>query len=236
MFIADIAAAATSAFALVYTLIYVNFILGLPAKIADTSLPASERNAKLIVLVTMAVVILIILVKVVISVGKLLCKRGYFPDMYARSMTKRYRIIALFASCATTFYVFAIFMLVYPYKFDPGRTYTSRRVRDADEALSRVWEMNWFIPMLSLFLILFIVFLLINVVRLKMVLIKDEYDELSALKASRSITYVKCKACGFDNHKSSTKCAECEAEMGAKGLAAKFDKPEVVEALGNIKL
>jgi hypothetical protein len=236
MFIADIAAAACSAFALAYTLIYIRFILNLPAMIADTARTAAERNAKLIVLVLMAVVMLMILVKFVVSVGKLLCKRGMFPALYKKSNTKKYRIFALCASGGTAFYVLSVFMLLIPFNFNPNRVYTSRARQNADQELSRMWEMNWVLPMLTVFLILFIIMLLINVVRLKLVLIKCEHDELYTLHETRKVIYVKCKSCGFDNHTSSTNCGECGAEIEAKGLVASFDRSEVFEAFGNVKL
>jgi amino acid transporter len=236
MFIADIAAAACSAFALAYTLIYSSFILRLPERIADTARTAAERNAKLIILVLIGVAVLIILVKFTVSVGKLLCRRGMFPSLYKKSNTKKYRIFAVCAGGGTAFYVLSVFMLLIPFNFNPNRVYTSNRRRNEDMELSQMWEMNWVLPMLTVFLILFIIMLLINVVRLKLVLIKYEHDELYTLHETRKVIYVKCTSCGFDNHTSSTNCGECGAEIQAKGLAANFDRSDVVEAFGNVKL
>ncbi|MCL2694662.1 MAG: hypothetical protein FWE60_06115 [Oscillospiraceae bacterium] len=213
MFITDIAAAVCSAAAFIYTFLYMNFILRLPSRIMDTTALASERNAKLIVFITMVVIMLIILVKFVSSIGKVVyCfagkgKPGLFTRLYTLSNTMVFRKISVALNGAAAFFVSAMFVLVFPFR--EYEQQQGRRIVMINAYEHQVWEMRWFFPMLRVFIFLFFAGLVISVIRLKIINVKKEYNEIYAVHATRNIQNTKCRSCGFDNHISSTNCGSC---------------------------
>jgi hypothetical protein len=104
-----------------------------------------------------------------------------------------------------------MFLLVYPFKrytIGAGRT-----IQEMNQEVHQLWELTWFLPMLQFFIIMFAVALVINVTRLKIVNVKKEYQEIYAVSQSRGVFTVRCNACNFDNHISSTHCGKCEESL-----------------------
>jgi uncharacterized membrane protein len=229
MFITDIMAAACSAVTFVYTFIHINFVLRLPSRIMDTSLPASERNAKLIVFIAMLIIMIIVTGKFVSSVGKVVFKLAYFnkkakardfkeplglfTKLCLLSSEKVFRKISVAANGAAVFCVLSMFVLVFPFR--QYERQEGRRIVMVNAYEHSVWEMHWFFPMLRMFILLFIIGLAISVLRLKIVNVKKEYDDIYALSKIRKVVNIKCRACGFDNHLSSINCGSCGEALRA---------------------
>lgn len=225
MFIADILACICSGVALVYTLIHINFVARLPAKIMDTSLTAQERNVKLILFITMLVLIIFITYKLAAGLGKILFRqlyykklpqggehKGFFTKLFVLSGKKPFRIVSLWGSTAALTYVVVMLLIVYPNReYVVGTHRMTQRTINAD--LHRMWELNWFIPMLMFFAGVFVAGLLINALRYKIVSVLDEYNELYNVANARKNQSVTCPACGFENHQNSICCGDCEAAL-----------------------
>jgi len=222
MFITDIMAVLCSGGTLAFMLINIQRILRLPAMIGDTNIPASERNIKLFIFIVMVIFILIALVKFVTSVGKLifrLCsynkgradENSFFTKMFVKSATVPFRKLIVGGNIAVVAYSLIMFLVAFPnlrYDIGAGRTLETRNINE-----HRIWEMSWFYPMLQTLLILFVIGLLISILRLKIAKVNHEYDELYALSESRKMEFLICRACGFDNHVSSIRCADCETAL-----------------------
>jgi hypothetical protein len=232
MIITDIMAAVCSAVTFAGSFLYISFILRLPAMITDSSVRASERNIKLLILVTVIVIMLIALVKFVSSVWKLIYRisynkksaeeiknGGFFTKSFVRGDDIGFRRFSLLLNFFVAFYALAMFLLAFPnrmYIVGAGRTAIT-----VNEETHRIWEIRWFLPMLQFFLIMFAVSLLICILRYKIVSVKKEYTELYALTESRELCFVKCRACGFDNHMSSVNCGKCNSSLVAADILKK---------------
>ncbi|MCL2077137.1 MAG: hypothetical protein FWH08_01870 [Oscillospiraceae bacterium] len=231
MFICDILAALCSGAALTFTVINFKFIARLPAMISDTSLPASDRNVKLIIFITMLVIIGIFAVKFFTSVGKILYRQlvfkklpegggsGFLANMFDKSGTKPYRIFTVMMNLTAVLYVGVMLLLV-----SPNQSYVvgaGRAGRVVNENLHALWEIDWFLPMLGFLLVMLAIGLVIDITRLKAVYVIHEYEEIYAFGKERVIKTQKCGSCGFENHPTSRLCADCgKALSGLTGKRA----------------
>ncbi|MDR2531503.1 MAG: hypothetical protein LBC82_01515 [Oscillospiraceae bacterium] len=220
MLVADIMAAVCSGATLAYSFVFINVMLRLPAMITDNTIRASERNIKLLILVTTIIIMFIALVKFISSAGKILYRvlyykknpeaDGFFARSFVKSGTMRFRFFSVMLNSFIAFYALAMFLLAFP-----NRMYTvgeGRTARVIGEETHRIWEMRWFLPMLQFFLIMFLIGLAISVLRYKIVSVQKEYEELYAVSRARKPQETTCRICGFENHISSVNCGKCEAK------------------------
>jgi hypothetical protein len=221
MFIADIMAAVCSAVTFACSFFYLRFILNLPSLITDSTIPASERNIKLLILITAIMLILIAFLKFISSVGKILYRlkagkseegaNSFFGKLYANSAGVRFRKFSMLLNGGIAFYALAMYLLAFPnrmYVIGSGRTALVRH-----EETHRIWEISWFLPMLQIFLILFLAGLLISILRYKISSVNKEYHELYELTHAKDMFFTRCRSCGFENHVSSVGCAKCEGVL-----------------------
>jgi len=227
MFVTDILAFTSSLVALIYTFIYFDYI----SKLAS-SITSKEKQ---IIFICMVIIICVTVIKLAAVIVKFALRElrfgkkpesleggGFLAKAYVFTESKAYRILSVCVNGLITFYVLSMFVLVSPFqKYTVGRaTY--------NEDLARLWEINWFLPMLGFFFVIFAVHLIISAVRLGIFNVKKEYDEVYAIAKSRALITIRCRACGFDNHVSSVCCGNCDADLHVpKGIGVNrpADKP-----------
>ncbi|MCL2019332.1 MAG: hypothetical protein FWG70_06165 [Oscillospiraceae bacterium] len=219
MLITDILAALSSGTMLVYSFLYIRFVLRLPDMITDTSLRAAERNVKLAIFIIMLAFILIALIKFIFSVGKIIYRLrnskknpseedgGFWLKSFIRSEKIGYKRFSVWLNVAFVIFPFSVLLFIFPnlsYEIGAGRTLETKNVYE-----HALWEMNWFFPMVQFFLILFTVNLIISILRLIIAKVNNDYMELYFVSQSRNTDFINCRACGFDNHISSVNCGDC---------------------------
>lgn|GEM_PF-2585131 len=199
----------------------------------EYNLLTMQHNAKTIVLVTMIIISVIILVKLVSSVGKIvyyqfsvrkdkeavLGKTGLIPRLYNASNTVLFRRISALINLGIALYAGTMLVLVLPF----GKYWreVGRRTVLENEVSHKAWELNWFLPMLQFFTVIFTISLLISILRYIIVSVKKEYNEVYAVAQSRKKMVIRCISCGFDNHTSSVCCGNCGEDMRLAGKTAR---------------